>query len=315
MVAWPRDYCHGDPVDTDADPLLGPFALHLRAERNRSDHTVRAYVGDLSDLARHLNASGRGLAQADLRDLRSWLGQTSRAGAARTTLGRRAASTRTFYRWALRRGHVDVDPSLRLAAPKRGRSLPDVLSRTQSDELLAVAAARADDDDPVHVRDVAMLELLYANGIRVGELVGLDLDDVDDDRLLVRVLGKGGKERLVPFGRPAAQALTRWRSRARPRLVSADSGPALFLGRRGRRVDARRVREVVHALMASQRDAPDIGPHGLRHSAATHLLDGGADLRLVQEMLGHSSLATTQLYTHVSIDRLRQSYAQAHPRA
>ena len=173
----------------------------------------------------------------------------------------------------------------------------------------------ADDDDPLHLRDRAALELLYATGIRVGELVGLDVDDVDLDVDVLRVIGKGDKERRVPFGVPARRAVTTWLEEGRPRLATAASGPALLLGRRGRRADQRQIRAVVHELLRHVPDAPDLGPHGLRHSAATHLLEGGADLRMVQELLGHASLATTQIYTHVSVDRLKRSYAQAHPRA
>jgi integrase/recombinase XerC len=190
-----------------------------------------------------------------------------------------------------------------------------VLRQDEASGLLELAAVAADDDDPVHQRDRAVLELLYATGIRVGELVGIDVDDVDFGADVVTVMGKGAKERSVPFGRPARVALTEWIEGGRPRLAVADSGPALFLGRRGRRVDPRQVRSAVHAMLSHLPGAPDLGPHGLRHSAATHLLEGGADLRTVQEMLGHASLATTQIYTHVSVERLRTSYQQAHPRA
>lgn len=254
------------------------------------------------------------LAATSLADLRSWLAAQARSGAARSTLARRAAAARTFYRWAARTGRVPADPSLRLIAPRRGSLLPGVLRTAEASALLDVAAVAADDDDAIHVRNRAVLELLYATGIRVGELVGLDLDDVDLDADLVRVMGKGGKERTVPFGAPARHALEAWLGR-RGELVGDASGAALFLGRRGRRADPRQVREVVHLLLAQVPDAPDLGPHGLRHSAATHLLEGGADLRMVQELLGHASLATTQIYTHVSVERLRRSYEQAHPRA
>ena len=203
---------------------------------------------------------------------------------------------------------------MRLVAPRRHSSLPAVLKQGEAGQLLDVAAVRADDADPVHVRDRAMLELLYASGIRVGELAALDIDDLDLAQRVVRVLGKGSKERVVPFGEPARRSLVAWLS-ARSALATATSGPALFLGRRGRRVDARQVRSTVHEMLSHLPDAPDLGPHGLRHSAATHLLEGGADLRIVQELLGHASLATTQLYTHVSVERLRTSYEQAHPRA
>ena len=172
-----------------------------------------------------------------------------------------------------------------------------------------------DGGSPQDLRDRLVLELLYATGVRVGELCGLDVDDVDDGRRVLRVLGKGARERTVPFGQPAAQALTAWLGQGRPQWATARSGPALLLGRRGGRLDPRAARSLVHRRLADVPGAPDLGPHGLRHSAATHLLEGGADLRSVQELLGHASLATTQLYTHVSVERLRSSYAQAHPRA
>jgi integrase/recombinase XerC len=295
---------------------LTAFERHLRVERGRSENTVRAYARDVAAFLDSLGAvDDAALGEVTLTDLRAWLGQVARAGAARATVARTAASLRTFFRWCERTGRVDADPSLRLSAPRRHRTLPPVLARRSATALLDVAAVAADDADPLHLRDRAALELLYATGIRVGELVGLDIDDVDLETRVVRVVGKGDKERRVPFGVPAADAVREWLRSGRPELVTAASGPALLLGRRGRRVDQRQVREVVHRLMAHVPDAPDVGPHGLRHSAATHLLEGGADLRMVQELLGHASLATTQVYTHVSVDRLRRSYAQAHPRA
>lgn len=296
--------------------VVADFAEHLSRERDRSEHTVRAYAGDVRTCLDWCAADGSsGLAAIDLATLRAWLGSLAAGGAARSTLSRRSAAVRTFFAWARRTGRLETDPALRLASPKRARTLPDVLTREGASAVLDVAAVAADDEDPIHLRNRAVLELLYATGIRVGELTGLDVDDVDRSRRVVRVLGKGRKERMVPFGQPADEALAEWLERGRPHVAKDDSGPALFLGRRGRRVDPRQVREVVHALLAHVPDAPDLGPHGLRHSAATHLLEGGADLRMVQELLGHTSLATTQLYTHVSLDRLRQSYRQAHPRA
>lgn len=298
----------------EADALAG-FARHLDAERGRSAHTQRAYLGDAQHLLSHAGEHGvERLADLRLADLRAWLGAQADAGAARATLARRAAAARTFLAWATRTGRIAADPSLRLVAPKRDRTLPAVLKQGQAAQLLDVAAIRADDDDPIHRRDRAMLELLYASGIRVGELAGLDVDDVDHGQRTVRVLGKGGKERVVPYGIPAARALDEWLA-VRATVVTERSGAALFLGRRGGRVDPRQVRALVHELAAHVPDAPDLGPHGLRHSAATHLLEGGADLRVVQELLGHASLATTQIYTHVSVERLRKSYEQAHPRA
>lgn len=291
------------------------FEAHLRQERNHSPHTVRAYLADFDSLVGFLAEREVEVLDVRLSDLRSWLGAQAAAGVARSTLSRRAAAIRTFCRWATRAGRLPQDPSLRLVAPKRRSTLPDVLSAKGAEDLLEVAAVASDDADPVHLRDRAMLELLYATGIRVGELTGLDVDDLDDERRVVRVIGKGDKERRVPYGAPAREALGQWLRLGRPRLARSDSGPALFLGRRGRRVDQRQVRTVVHSLLEHVEDAPDLGPHGLRHSAATHLLEGGADLRVVQELLGHASLATTQIYTHVSIERLRDSYRQAHPRA
>ena len=305
-AAWVLEH-HGE--------TLHAYARHLGAERGRSVHTRRAYLGDVRHLLAHL--AGRGVTElADIRigDLRAWLGDQADAGAARATIARRAAAARTFLRWAEHTGRIPSDPSVRLAAPKRRSALPGVLKQGEASQLLDLAATRADDADPIHIRDLAILELLYASGIRVGELVALDVDDVDLGQDVVRVMGKGAKERLVPFGAPAARAMSDWLT-ARGRLVGSRSGPALFLGRRGGRVDARQVRQVVHELLSYLPDAPDLGPHGLRHSAATHLLEGGADLRMVQEILGHASLATTQIYTHVSVERLRRSYEQAHPRA
>jgi integrase/recombinase XerC len=190
-----------------------------------------------------------------------------------------------------------------------------VLRQDEITAVLEVAAQAADDQDAIHLRDRGMLELLYATGIRVGELVSLDVDDIDFGSNLARVMGKGSKERMVPFGLPAATALQGWLQLGRPQVLAQKSGPALFLGRRGGRVDPRQVRTAVHQVLQNVPDVPDMGPHGLRHSAATHLLEGGADLRTVQEMLGHASLATTQIYTHVSVERLRRSYQLAHPRA
>ncbi|MDE9367902.1 tyrosine recombinase XerC [Luteipulveratus sp. YIM 133132] len=291
------------------------FDRHLRSERGRSEHTVRAYRGDLEALAAFLDEhETTEWSQVRLGDLRSWLASMDGGGAARGTIARRAASARAYFRWAARTGVIDQDPSLRLQSPRRTRTLPGVLKQDEARALMDVAAVAADDSDPVHRRDAAVLELLYATGIRVSELTGLDIDDVDLGERVARVVGKGDKERSVPFGVPAARALESWLA-VRPLLVIEGSGAALFLGRRGRRMDVRQVRTVVHRLLAHVADAPDLGPHGLRHTAATHLLEGGADLRQVQEILGHASLSTTQIYTHVSTDRLRRSFRQAHPRA
>jgi integrase/recombinase XerC len=222
---------------------------------------------------------------------------------------------RVFTAWALRTGRARSDPGAQLGSPKAHKPLPPALDVNQARALLDAAAGAADDGSPVGVRDVAILELLYATGIRVGELCGLDVDDLDRTRRVVRVFGKGRKERTVPYGLPADAALGRWLDAARPRLVAPGAGAALFVGARGARIDQRAVRSMVHRRLADVPGAPDLGPHGLRHTAATHLLEGGADLRTVQELLGHASLATTQVYTHVTAERLRKAYQLAHPRA
>ncbi|WP_285240997.1 tyrosine recombinase XerC [Pseudarthrobacter sp. MEB009] len=305
---------------TDLPPGLGEpleaFAAYLSGERAVSPHTRRAYLGDLTGLLAYAAQEGAAsLADLELGTFRRWLGAQNSAGVARATLARRSASARVFTSWALREERIPADPALRLKAPKRERSLPGVLQASQLDRLLAGLATAASDGGPLAVRDRAIVELLYAAGVRVGELAGLDVDDLDPDRRTLRVIGKGNKERTVPYGVPAAVAVDDWLRRGRPLVATGTSGPALFLGARGGRVDQRQVRTLVNRLFEALGDTSASGPHALRHSAATHLLDGGADLRAVQEILGHSSLATTQIYTHVSVDRLRQSYQQAHPRA
>ncbi|GAA2853918.1 tyrosine recombinase [Paenarthrobacter ilicis] len=295
---------------------VGDFRRYLDGERARSDHTIRAYVADVESLLGFAALEGiSDLKDLDLGCLRRWLGAQSESGMARSTLARRAATARSFLAWALREELIDVDPAVRLRAPKREKSLPGVLHQQQVGRIVDDLAVAAADGAPMAVRNKAIVELLYATGVRVGELAGLDVDDLDQDRRTLRVLGKGNKERTVPYGVPAAVAVDDWIRRGRPVVATGHSGPALFLGARGNRIDPRQIREVVNNLLRSLGDTSATGPHALRHSAATHLLDGGADLRAVQEILGHSSLATTQIYTHVSVDRLRQSYQQAHPRA
>lgn len=295
---------------------VASFRRYLEGERARSVHTVRAYLSDVGSFLEHAAQEGVGeLSGIELGTLRRWLGTQSEAGASRSTLARRSATARSFMAWALREKLIGTDPALRLKAPKKEASLPGVLQQQQLVRLLTDLKIAAQNGAPLALRDRAMVELLYATGIRVGELAGLDIDDLDPDRRTLRVLGKGNKERTVPYGLPADVAVDDWLRRGRGKFVTARSGPALFLGVRGGRVDQRQVRSVVKVLFEALGDTAATGPHALRHSAATHLLDGGADLRAVQEILGHSSLATTQIYTHVSVDRLRQSYQQAHPRA
>lgn len=298
----------------DWQKVIDEYVDHLRHVRGLSEHTIRAYAGDLRRLAEVAEEFGvPDVESLTLSLLRRWLA-LERENASDKTVARRVASVRTFTAWAQRSGYLREDPGALLASPKVSRALPAVLRQEQAVSLLDVAAVRADDDSPEHIRDRAMLELLYATGIRVGECVGLDIASVDRMNRTVRVLGKGRKERIVPFGAPAAEALERWLD-VRPRLIKERSGGALFLGSRGSRIDQRMVRTVLQRLLREVPDVPEISPHGLRHSAATHVLEGGADLRYVQELLGHASLATTQLYTHVSFERLRATFEQAHPRA
>lgn len=326
----------GLPVEMEH--ALAAFERYLRLERNRSEHTVRAYVTDVTGLLDHAQRLGLNRpAQLDLAALRSWLARLRSTGAARTSLARRAAAARAFTRWAAQAGVCAEDVGELLVSPRAHRTLPAVLAVEQAAALVegrsggpteggilpaggaTVAGDETTEPDPTAAaiagRDRLVAELLYATAIRVAELVALDLSAVDRGRRVVRVFGKGAKERTVPYGRPAEEALEDWLHTGRPRLAGPASGSALLLGARGGRLDQRAARRIVHARARSVPGAPDIGPHGLRHSAATHLLEGGADLRSVQELLGHASLATTQIYTHVSVERLRSTYERAHPRA
>ncbi|GAA4626550.1 tyrosine recombinase XerC [Actinoallomurus vinaceus] len=382
-----------EEIGTESAEVFGAavaeFERHLRAERGLSAHTVRAYLGDVTDLLAHAHRMGlRDLAGLDVRMVRAWLAAQHALGRSRATLARRTASVRVFTAYAHRRGLLPIDPGPLLGTPKQGRTLPRVLRQDEAAALLdrrpprgrtAAADDRAYDSeqrtdgheepasdngtggrgegaaghpgsvsanaagghgkgtpggaansdggslgegsgapesgvDAVALRDQAVLELLYGSAIRIAELCGLAVDDVDLARRTIRVIGKGDKERTVPMSAPAARAVDAWLCRGRPGLVRDRSGPALFLGTRGGRLHPTVVRRDLHRRLA-ELGLPDMGPHGLRHSAATHLLEGGADLRSVQEILGHSSLATTQVYTHVSAERLRAAYRQAHPRA
>ncbi len=331
---------------------LEAFRRHLAAERGMSGHTVRAYLGDVRALLGY--AARAGVTSPDGLDiavLRGWLAGQHASGRARATLARRAASARTFTAFGHDRGWLPTDPGPLLGTPKLRRKLPEVIRQDQMAAVLGAPGGQparrtqrpgngewpdaaeprgtgappvGGEPDPgepdsrdraLTLRDTAIMELLYATGIRVSELCGLDLGDLDHGRRTVRVLGKGGKERTVPVGLPAERAVARWARDGRPVLVTPASAAALFVGARGRRLDPRTARRVVHTRLAAVPAVPDTGPHGLRHAAATHLLEGGADLRSVQEILGHASLATTQIYTHVSVERLTSAFRQAHPRA
>lgn len=319
------------PAPPFADDLAA-YQRYLSSERGLSPRTVSAYLGDTASLLDHLTRlSGSNLSDLTLAAIRSWLARGRSMGAARTSLARRAAAARSFCRWGVRTGRLASDPTVRLQVPAAGRRLPQVLRADQASTVLndaatsrvAGLAALSDPKTPrlqrrsaaLVLRDQAMMELLYAAALRVSELVALDLDSLDPVRRVVRVWGKGNKERIVPYGKPAAWAVAEWLQHGRPELADPSAGNALFVGARGARVDPRAVRNVVHRRTGGLEHIPEMAPHGLRHSAATHLLEGGADLRAVQEMLGHSSIATTQIYTHVSAERLNAVYQQAHPRA
>lgn len=315
-MSTPEPRSCADQLAVELAGHLAAFLRHVQVGQGRSAHTVRAYRGDVTSLLRHL-AGGDAeavLGQLDLAALRSWLAAQSAGGAARSTVARRTAAVRTFTAWAHRSGRLPIDPGARLQAPRRRRTLPVVLRAEHAIAALGAAASGAAQREPAALRNHLVVELLYATGVRVGELCGLDVADVDQARRLVRVLGKGGRERAAPYGLPAEHALRAWLEHGRTRWCSAHSGDALLLGARGGRLDQREARRVVHQVVTDG-GAPDLGPHGLRHSAATHLLEGGADLRVVQELLGHATLSTTQLYTHVTVERLRAVHDRAHPRA
>lgn len=307
--------------------LLEPYERYMDANMGLSANTRRAYIADVSRCLTFLEEQ-RNITDANsvtINDLRSWMAYEShRIG--RTSLARRTVAVRRFFAWAAAHHMIDADPAAALHIPKTGTALPAVLNEHEALDLMETVEQECDghpdpsDDVQVRqeaqaLRDCAMLELLYATGIRVAELTGLDVHDVSFTNRTVRVTGKGNKQRIVPFGVPAQHALEQWLgSGGRPVLVTSHSDNALFIGARGGRIDQRVVRRMVHEY-AADAGVPDISPHALRHSAATHMLDGGADLREVQEMLGHSSLATTQRYTHISIEQMRRRYDQAFPRA
>lgn len=330
----------GSLIDQLPTPLadhVHTYQRHLRAERGLAPTTVAAYTSDIAGLCDHLlRYGGKNVTDISLPVLRSWLARLASTGAARTTLARRRAAARNWAKWALRTGAISADPTVRLQVPSPHRGLPEVLRADQAHQLLnrcgqsgntqlpAENAPVDDATDPLdsttvrdhalQLRDHAILELLYAAALRVSELTSLDIKHVDQQQRLVRVRGKGSKERVVPYGIPAQTALEQWLAHGHAHLALPGT-TALFVGARGARIDQRIVRRIVRRATEQIPGAPTISPHGLRHSAATHLLEGGADLRTVQELLGHSSLATTEIYTHVSTERLRAVYQQAHPRA
>jgi integrase/recombinase XerC len=304
-------------VSDNFQEILKAFNRHLTSERDLSIHTVRAYIGDLESLLAHLETlKVDQIAQLELNHLRSWLANQQIKGGARTSLSRRITSIRLFTKWAVKNNYLAKDVGTTLATPKGHRILPSVLEIDEAKTAMDSLATRASEEQtPLSLRDVAIVEMLYATGARVGELCGLDFNDIDYDRQTIRVLGKGNKERTIPFGNPALRALTSWLKQGRDQIAQTHSGDAVFIGARGKRIDQRTVRTVVYEALSAIEGIERMGPHALRHSAATHLLEGGADLRTVQEILGHASLATTQIYTHVSTERLQKAFKQAHPRA
>lgn len=299
----------------ELERAVGDYITQLRVERALSPNTERSYRADLSQLVTFAEERGaREAAEVDLELLREWLWQATNDGLARSTLARRTAAVRGLFTWLHRTGIVASDAASRLRAPRADAHLPRVLTRQQMEGILESLAALAETGDSIAQRNVAIVELLYASALRVGELASVDLGQLDFERNTVRVVGKGSKERVVPFGIPAAKALARYVEDGRQRLL-VDETAAVFLGAHGKRVNTRMVYELVAGILADIPGSGPSGPHTLRHTAATHLLDGGADLRVVQELLGHASLGTTQIYTHVSAERLKESYRSAHPRA
>lgn len=312
------------------------YLAHVADVRRLSSATVRAYRADLAALVAAIG--DRPLSDVEVDDLREWQWAATKAGQAKATAARRASTVRGLFGWAVEQGLLTHDPSQRMVSPKRGRTLPAVATADALEAVLRDAAALAEGGDALALRDHALLEVLYGSGARVSEVCGLDLDDVDHERRTLRLRGKGDKERVVPYGLPAERALQAYLVRSRPVLRARAQSPtpdegqvsrpavrpvrpapgaerAVFLGAKGARLGPRAVHALVSRTLAPRVGVEALGPHALRHSAATHLLDGGADLRAVQEILGHASLGTTQIYTHVSAERLREAYRLAHPRA
>jgi integrase/recombinase XerC len=297
--------------------LIDGFTAHLRLERHLSANTIAAYRTDLIHLATFLHRSSSSLEDADHALLRRFLAQQHALGYARASIARRVGAIHTFYRWAVDEGTIAHDPSLLLGRPKVANRLPTVLRAREAADLVEVPDAD-EKDDPIEravaLRDRAILELLYGSGLRVSEVTSLRRDDLDLDGARVLVRGKGSKERRVPVSNDAVLAVRAWLADGRVHLAADARGP-LFLNRKHKPMSPRDVRAMVDGYAGVLLPGRRIGPHTLRHSYATHLLEGGADIRAVQELLGHSSVATTQRYTHVSRARLFEAHEQAHPRA
>ncbi len=300
--------------------VLEDYLRYLRYEKFRAPATVEAYRSDLSAFFSYLLKSGtEHLADININHIRSWLASLHTQQGSKSSLARRSSSLRSFFAWATEEELLALNPALTLAVPKKEGYLPTVLSQQQMVTLLdLVYADLKEDPSNAHLmRLLAVMELLYASGIRIAELCSLNLSSIDRDHYSIRVLGKGNKERTVPFGQPAMRALDLWVTRGRPQWFKAAASvqEALFIGPRGGRANPRQLRAALTQRMQQLPNTQPSGAHVLRHSAATHMVDAGADIRAVQELLGHSSLSTTQIYTHVSVERLALTYKNAHPRA
>lgn len=298
-----------DRVTSEA--LVDEFITHLRVERNLSPNTVRAYATDLASFLAWADRESIHVLDADHRRLRRFLAELDRARYSKRTVARRLAAVRAFYRYCVMRGHAAGSPAAVLATPKLQRTLPAVAP----EQLVVGLIGTPDTSTPLGIRDAAMLELLYATGVRVSELSGLDLGDVDLAGGTIRVMGKGSRERVVPMHPAAIRMLREYLAGGRPRLQGPSSGSAFFLNRLGTRLSDGGIRRMMEKHLVTMGATARMTPHALRHSFATHLLEGGADLRTVQELLGHVALSTTQIYTHVSTKHLRDVHKGAHPRA
>jgi integrase/recombinase XerC len=294
--------------------LIQQFVIYLKAERNYSQHTADSYRRDLSDFANFLKDDDGmlpNIEDVDYLIIRSYLADLQQRQLARATVIRRLSSIRSFFKYLCRRGYIGIDPTSSLSSPKASRKLPEFLEISEIEALLSAP----DQSTIVGLRDRAILELLYSTGMRVSELLILDLPDIDRINAIVKVRGKGKKERIIPIGGPAMSALSEYLKR-RDEMLNGESTQAIFLSERGNRIpDAKSIRRRIDLYAKLAGIKKNISPHTLRHTFATHLVNAGADLRTVQEMLGHTNLTTTQIYTHVNADRLKKVYEKAHPRA
>ncbi|MGH7540436.1 MAG: site-specific tyrosine recombinase XerD [Gemmatimonadota bacterium] len=301
----------GGGTDAARTFLLGPFRDYLRFERGLSARTVDAYLRDARRLVEHVSEAGvRGPGGIGYPELRDFVAELAERGLAASTVARAISSLRSYFRFLLEEGEIEADPAERLESPSAGRPLPDVLSYPEVERLLATVTP----GQAFAFRDRAILEVLYGCGLRVSELTGLRALDVDLEEGLLRVLGKGRKERLVPVGADACRALRRYLRESRPRLDRGESGGRVFLNRHGRPLSRMGVWKILRGYVERAALSKRVTPHTLRHSFATHLLEGGADLASVQEMLGHADISTTEIYTHVDRGHLREVHRSFHPR-